>query len=158
MKNVKFLLSVIVMICMMTLSYAQVVGPSTYVGSYTGKDNLGNSVQLDLNANWTCTFKVNGVPSCNIIIYRLIFQTNDGGGIVNPYKPEIWFYTSTPNTGSVTNGQNGAMPINNAPPNIMYKGNAELDVNLTNLEVSVLGLPVTNPVKPNFLYKMDVKK
>src|SRR5712672_2543378 len=45
-----------------------------FYGTWVGANQDGNSVEVKLNSNWSCEFKVNGVPlhSDNVIVgYRL---------------------------------------------------------------------------------------
>lgn len=118
-QKLSFVFSLLLITLLSSISYAQ--SNSDFQGTWTGTDSKGNSIEVNLNANYTAVFKINGTSSYNITHYRLTNESETN----NPAKSNIRFYTninSAPTSGTV------GLPATNAamPANKILKGNLEL--------------------------------
>lgn len=116
-KTAVVLFTLLIVVFMTTGSKAQ-ISASDYFGLWTGKDNFKNTIEVTLNSNYSCIFKVDGVTSYNITGYKLVFDGDDG--VANAGKCHIWFYSS-----------NSTSPVNSltlAPvaSYTVYKSNAQM--------------------------------
>lgn len=117
MKNLKSFLLLVALFFATSFVMAQTA--TDFQGSWLGTDKAGNSVELKLNADYSCILKLNGSAAFNITGYKFM-----RGGAQAPFDEiaqdkEIWLYTSTaPSASNISLS---------SPTVIKYEGTARLN-------------------------------
>jgi hypothetical protein len=142
MKNYQFLFLFIALMMICSLSNAQ--SNADFQGSWTGTDNAGNSIELQLNSTMTCVLKINGTAAYNITAYRLYYGKSIADPGLQAPKRIIKFYTNSNAPVSTTSNT-----VLTAVTSVTtYDGNLEItDLNAfkaMNLEFSTGGSAATH--------------
>ena len=103
---------------------------TNFQGSWYGTDQAGNTVELTLNADYSCVLKINGNAAFNITGYKFMRSGAQAALDEIAADKEVWFYTSIATTSN---------NISLSEPTVgKYDGTARLtDAVYKNLTVSI---------------------
>lgn len=132
----------------MTASFSIAQTKTDFQGTWNGTDNAGNAnaYELILNANGTCSFKVNGAEIYGITNYRIISipSTVVDDEILTPVR-EILFQTNIHNT---VDNKGGTFTGTGNSQFLIYKGELKLtDDTFTHLEVTFKTAESADPLQ-----------
>lgn len=100
-------------------SFVKAQTASDFQGSWLGTDKAGNTIELKLNADYSCILKLNGSAVFNITGYKFMRAGAQAPFDEIAQDKEIWLYTNTAPSASKTSLSTTTV--------IKYEGTARLN-------------------------------